>query len=273
MYHMLFNRQPTMGTKKVKEDIMEILQYFQDALVKAPNDVEQRKVQNIIRHINIIDDLVNVLLKRLIYKELYYNDLFQKIIDLLFLTCQTNPNIQRALMPEINFFLDMMNIRVDTGQLISEIMKGNNDEEFTKKFILYLTNLIFEEGYFKSSLINQLIKLAAGDNNEEKEHFYGSTDVGEIDDQRPETPNQQFIFKQCINQPKFRQILMMKKTFTYRKLGVIKTYAKKLEQYLLSKKSLDGDVLKDKEQMDLHISVVKLVTACARNSPFGIAQA
>ena len=47
-----------------------------DTLQKAPNDVELRKFQNIIRHINIIYDLVNVLLKRLIYKELYYNDLF-----------------------------------------------------------------------------------------------------------------------------------------------------------------------------------------------------
>ena len=66
---------------------------------------------------------------------------------------------------------------------------------------------------------------------------------------------------------------MMKKAFTYRKLGVIKTYAKKLEQYLISKKAPDGDLLKDKEQLDLHMSVVRLVTACARNSPFGIAQA
>lgn len=64
---------------------------------------------------------------------------------------------------------------------------------------------------------------------------------------------------------------MMKKAFTYRKLGVIKTYAKKLEQYILAKKSVDSDLLKDKEQLDLHIAVVKLVTACARNSHFGIA--
>ena len=29
-----------------------------------------------LRHINLIDDLVNVLLKRLIFKELFYQDLF-----------------------------------------------------------------------------------------------------------------------------------------------------------------------------------------------------
>ena len=64
---------------------------------------------------------------------------------------------------------------------------------------------------------------------------------------------------------------MMKKIFTYRKLGVIKTYAKKMEQYALSNKVPDGDLNKDKEQMELHLSIVRLVTACSRNSPFGIA--
>ena len=93
MYHMLFNRQPSMQTKKAKDEVMEILTYFHETLAKAANDVELRKVQNIIRHLNIIDDLVNVLLKRLIYKELYYNDLFQKIIDLLFHVCFMNPSI------------------------------------------------------------------------------------------------------------------------------------------------------------------------------------
>lgn len=76
MFHMLFNRQPSMATKQAKDDVMEILQYFMDQLTKAANDVELRKVQNILRHLNVIDDLVNVMLKRLIYKEFYYNDMF-----------------------------------------------------------------------------------------------------------------------------------------------------------------------------------------------------
>jgi hypothetical protein len=56
-------------------------------------------------------------------------------------------------------------------------------------------------------------------------------------------------------------------------LGVIKTYAKKQEQYNLSKKDVDSALLADKEQLDLHIAVIDLVAACARNSPFGVAQA
>jgi hypothetical protein len=133
-----------LETKSAKDEIMEIISYFIDVLSKATTDVEIRRLQNMIRHINLIDDLLNVILKRLIYKELYYNDLFQKIVDLLFLICQTNPNIQKTLLPDMNFFLDLMNIRVDTGSLISEIIKGNSDDEFTKSFILYVTDLIFE---------------------------------------------------------------------------------------------------------------------------------
>lgn len=75
MYHLIYKKQPNLATKTTKEEVMEILNFFVDQLNNA-NDVELRKMQNMIKHINLIDDLVNVLLKRLIYKELYYNDLF-----------------------------------------------------------------------------------------------------------------------------------------------------------------------------------------------------
>ena len=57
------------------------------------------------------------------------------------------------------------------------------------------------------------------------------------------------------------------------KLGVIKTYCKKKEQYNLSKKEEDANLRQDRESLELHLSIVDLVAACARNSPFGIAQA
>ena len=63
----------------------------------------------------------------------------------------------------------------------------------------------------------------------------------------------------------------MKREFTQRKLGIIKTYAKKKEQYNISNKKEDASILGDKENLDLHLAVVDLISACARNSPFGIA--
>jgi hypothetical protein len=65
----------------------------------------------------------------------------------------------------------------------------------------------------------------------------------------------------------------MRKSSSSQKLGIIKTYAKKREQYSISKKQVDDALLEEKEKLDLHLAVVDLVTACAKNSPFGIAQA
>jgi hypothetical protein len=64
---------------------------------------------------------------------------------------------------------------------------------------------------------------------------------------------------------------MMKKQYTPRKIGIIKTYAKKKEQYNISKKAVDNNLLYDKEMVDVHIAVIDLVAACAKNSPFCIA--
>lgn len=113
-----------------------------------------------IRHINLIDDLVNVLLKRLIFKEIQYQDLFQTVVDFLFVICYQNANCQKYMLPELNFFLDMMSQRIETGMLISEVIKSNTDMEYSKNFIRYLINKIFKEGYYKSSLFKQLIRMA-----------------------------------------------------------------------------------------------------------------
>jgi hypothetical protein len=107
-----------------------------------------------------MDDLVNVLLKRLIYKEFSYNDLFQKVVDFLFQCCVKNTNCQKQLLSELNFFLDMMNIKVETGVLLSEIIRSNEDHDYIKNFIRYIINKITQEGYYKSTLFHQLIKLA-----------------------------------------------------------------------------------------------------------------
>jgi hypothetical protein len=48
----------------------------------------------------------------------------------------------------------------------------------------------------------------------------------------------------------------------------LKTYAKKKEYYQFSKKPEDAALLADKEAVDLHVAVVDLVTACAKNSSF-----
>lgn len=41
----------------------------------------------------------------------------------------------------------------------------------------------------------------------------------------------------------------------------------------MSKKEADASLQQDKENLDLHLAVIDLLAVCARNSPFGIAQA
>jgi len=47
----------------------------------------------------------------------------------------------------------MMNNKIETGMLISEIIKSNQDEEYSKNFTRYLIKKIIDEGYFRSTLI------------------------------------------------------------------------------------------------------------------------
>lgn len=113
-----------------------------------------------IRHINLIEDLMNSLLKRLVEKMFYYRDLFQAIVDFLLTVCTSNPGCQKIMLADINFFVDMINQRIESGLLISEIIKVNSVSEDSSSFVNYLIEKIVNEGYFKSSLFKLLIKLA-----------------------------------------------------------------------------------------------------------------
>ena len=75
MYHMIYKKSPGTETKNTKNDIINIL----DAMaleLKNSDAIQLRRLQNMIRHINLINDVVNVLLKMLIFKEIFYKDLF-----------------------------------------------------------------------------------------------------------------------------------------------------------------------------------------------------
>lgn len=83
------------------------------------------------RHIGLLSDILNVLMKRLIYKELQYRDLFQACVDFFYQCCFDNPSCQKLLLPELTYFLDLLNKQIQTGLLISEIIKGNSDPKYT----------------------------------------------------------------------------------------------------------------------------------------------
>ena len=62
----------------------------------------------------------------------------------------------------------------------------------------------------------------------------------------------------------------MKNQTVSKKIGIIKTYIKRKEQYIQKGKEDDAALLADKERLDLHLAVIDLVATCAKNSPYCI---
>jgi len=55
----------------------------------------------------------------------FYRDLYQEIIDFFYIVCFNNPIVQNYLLQDLKFFVDMINNRIETGILISEVIKCN----------------------------------------------------------------------------------------------------------------------------------------------------
>jgi len=136
-------------------------------------------------------------------KMFYYRELYQEIINFFYIMVLNNPIVQGYLLPELNFFVDMINNRIETGILISEVIKCNLENDDTQNFIKYLINKIINEGYFKSTLFYLLIKLASGQSNSNE----GDNQIER--NQNNESSNQQYIMKQIVKNSRFRQLIYM----------------------------------------------------------------
>lgn len=69
MFHMIYRKSPGSEAKNTKNDIINILDAMCKEMAKA-DELDKKRLQNMLRHIGLISDLINVLLKRLIYKEI-----------------------------------------------------------------------------------------------------------------------------------------------------------------------------------------------------------
>ena len=190
--------------------------------IKSYDPVKKRKFQNMTRHVDMIDQLITLMMK-LKDKMFYYRDLYQEIVNFMIECCVNNPIVQKHLLKDLSFFVDMINQRIETGQLISEIIKSNVDQERSQIFIDYLVNKIINQGYFKSTLFYLLLKLANNQNDVQ-------TDNKIKRNENKEQSNQQFIMKQIVKNYRFRSIIYMKKEYTATKLGIIKAYVRRLDQ-------------------------------------------
>jgi hypothetical protein len=86
---MVYKKSPGTETKNTKNDIKNILSAMSKDISKA-EPIEKKRIQNMLRHIGLINDLLNILLKQLIFKEIQYRDLFQYTIDFFYACCYEN---------------------------------------------------------------------------------------------------------------------------------------------------------------------------------------
>lgn len=99
---------PHINARGAKDKIVAIL----NTLIQQMKDTDpltRRRLQNLQRHAGLIQDLLENTLKLLVNKEFYYRDLFQCTINYLYQMCVNNPSCQKMLLPDLDYFLDMMN--------------------------------------------------------------------------------------------------------------------------------------------------------------------
>lgn len=130
-------------TQENKEKIISILNMLKGDL-KSLDPLSKRRLQNLLKNANIIDELLENTLQKMAGKEMLHRDIFQATIDFFLELCHNNPNCQNLLLPHLNYFLDLMNHRIVTDTLITEIIKSNADEKQRKNFAEYLIDKIIE---------------------------------------------------------------------------------------------------------------------------------
>jgi hypothetical protein len=124
--HMVNQKSPALDTWNTCNDLICLLAQTIEKLYSV-DPVMLRKLQNILKHIGISETLLNVLMKELIYNEFQHRILYQKVVDFLFILCYQNTTCQQHLMPHLNLLLELMNMEVNSGLLISEVIKCNRN--------------------------------------------------------------------------------------------------------------------------------------------------
>ena len=94
-------------SKNIKNEIKKIVNQLTNE-IRSFDIVKKRKFQNMVRHIDLIDQLITLMMK-LKDKMFYYRDLFQEIVDFMLECCVNNPIVQKHLLKDLSFFVDMIN--------------------------------------------------------------------------------------------------------------------------------------------------------------------
>jgi hypothetical protein len=81
------------------------------------------KKQNMLRHMDIADDLVDLLMKRVVNSGLFikekHGEMFKEVAKLLFMYSFGSLSNQRTLLHHLNFLVSLTDLDVPTPKLIA----------------------------------------------------------------------------------------------------------------------------------------------------------
>ena len=94
----------------------------QDLVIRQEQD-RLKKKQNMLRHMNVSNDLINQLLHRILEsgfysKELHY-DMFNEVARYLFICAFSNESVQRTMLQHLTFLISLMELDVASHKVIS----------------------------------------------------------------------------------------------------------------------------------------------------------
>lgn len=94
----------------------------QDLVIRQEQD-RLKKKQNMLRHMNVSNDLINLLLHRILEsgfysKELHY-DMFKEVARFLFIYAFSNESVQRTMLQHLTFLISLMELDVPSHKVIS----------------------------------------------------------------------------------------------------------------------------------------------------------
>ena len=91
---------------------------------------ERRKIQNIMKQVDIVDIVINKLMKRLYYDSRYYKKLYSSVFNMLYEYSYRNPNTQLTLKPHLSYLQMMMEFDLPVCKIIGQIISQERQRAF-----------------------------------------------------------------------------------------------------------------------------------------------
>ena len=109
-----------------------------------------------MKQVNIVDIIVNRLMKRLYYDKQHYKKLFSVVLEVLYEYSYQNPNTQHSLKPHLVYVTCMMDFDLPVCKIAAQIISQERHKAFGQKFMQYMIRKMTTEKCYKSQVFRLL---------------------------------------------------------------------------------------------------------------------